>query len=73
MKERWITDEELDANPGLVEDHVGEAAPRLRPGPYRIEGIDLQPCGGPAAAHRGDRGRRHRHREEGQTTGACTS
>jgi misacylated tRNA(Ala) deacylase len=44
---RWITDEELDANPGLVKTMSvkpprGSGRVRL----VEIEGIDLQPCGG---------------------------
>jgi misacylated tRNA(Ala) deacylase len=47
VKERWITDEELDANPGLVKTMSvkpprGSGRVRL----VEIEGIDLQPCGG---------------------------
>ena len=44
---RWITDEELDANPELVrtmsvQPPRGKGAIRL----LEIEGVDLQPCGG---------------------------
>ena len=47
ISERWITDEELDANPGLVKTRSvkpprGSGRVRL----VSIEGIDLQPCGG---------------------------
>jgi len=47
ITERWITDEELDANPGLVKTMSvkpprGSGRVRL----VEIEGIDLQPCGG---------------------------
>ncbi|MGO4571091.1 alanyl-tRNA editing protein [Microvirga sp. 2TAF3] len=47
VTERWITDEELDANPGLVKTMSvkpprGSGRVRL----VEIEGIDLQPCGG---------------------------
>jgi misacylated tRNA(Ala) deacylase len=45
--ERWITDEELDANPGLVKTmsvKPPKGAGRVRL--VEIEGIDLQPCGG---------------------------
>ena len=45
--ERWITDEELDANPGLVK--TMSVKPPRGVGRVRlveIEGIDLQPCGG---------------------------
>jgi misacylated tRNA(Ala) deacylase len=47
VRERWITDEELDANPALVKTMAvkpprGSGRVRL----IEIEGIDLQPCGG---------------------------
>lgn len=47
VTERWITDAELDANPGLVKTMSvkpprGSGRVRL----VEIEGIDLQPCGG---------------------------
>ena len=45
--ERWITDEELDANPSLVKTMTVKpprGAGRVRL--VEIEGIDLQPCGG---------------------------
>lgn len=45
--ERWITDEELDANPNLVKTmsvKPPRGAGRVRL--VEIEGIDLQPCGG---------------------------
>ncbi len=47
VSERWITDEELDANPGLVKTMSvkpprGSGRVRL----VEIAGIDLQPCGG---------------------------
>jgi misacylated tRNA(Ala) deacylase len=47
VRERWITDEELDANPGLVK--TMSVKPPRGGGRVRlveIEGIDLQPCGG---------------------------
>jgi misacylated tRNA(Ala) deacylase len=47
VTERWITDEELDANPGLVK--TMSVKPPRGAGKVRlvaIEGIDLQPCGG---------------------------
>jgi misacylated tRNA(Ala) deacylase len=47
INERWITDEELDANPGLVK--TMSVKPPRGSGRVRlvsIEGIDLQPCGG---------------------------
>jgi misacylated tRNA(Ala) deacylase len=47
ISERWITDAELDANPGLVKTMSvkpprGSGRVRL----VEIEGLDLQPCGG---------------------------
>ena len=47
VSESWITDEELDANPGLVKTMSvkpprGSGRVRL----VRIDEIDLQPCGG---------------------------
>jgi misacylated tRNA(Ala) deacylase len=47
VTDRWITDEELDANPGLVKTMSvkpprGSGRVRL----VEIDGIDLQPCGG---------------------------
>ena len=47
MSMRWITDEELDANPELV--RTMSAPPPRGTGKVRLvnfEGIDLQPCGG---------------------------
>ncbi len=47
VTERWITDAELDANPGLVK--TMSVKPPRGSGRVRlvdIEGIDLQPCGG---------------------------
>ncbi len=47
VSERWITDEELDANPGLVK--TMSVQPPRGTGSIRlveIDGIDLQPCGG---------------------------
>jgi misacylated tRNA(Ala) deacylase len=47
VRERWISDEELLANPGLVKTMavkppIGSGRVRL----INIEGLDLQPCGG---------------------------
>jgi misacylated tRNA(Ala) deacylase len=55
--ERWITDEELDANPGLVKTMSvkpprGSGRVRL----VEIEGIDLQPCGGTHVRRTGEIG-----------------
>jgi misacylated tRNA(Ala) deacylase len=47
VSQRWITDEELLANPGLVK--TMSVKPPMGSGRVRlveIEGIDLQPCGG---------------------------
>lgn len=47
VTDRWIADEELDANPGLVK--TMRVKPPRGSGRVRlieIEGIDLQPCGG---------------------------
>ncbi|GLK72453.1 alanyl-tRNA editing protein [Ancylobacter dichloromethanicus] len=47
VKERWISDEELVANPGLVK--TMSVKPPMGSGKVRlveIEGLDLQPCGG---------------------------
>lgn len=47
VKSRWISDEELAANPGLVK--TMSVKPPMGTGRVRlveIEGIDLQPCGG---------------------------
>ena len=55
---RWISEEELDANPSLVRT-MSVAPPRGR-GTVRvldIEGVDLQPCGGTHVASSGEIGR----------------
>jgi misacylated tRNA(Ala) deacylase len=55
---RWISEEELDANPSLVRT-MSVAPPRGR-GRVRlldIEGVDLQPCGGTHVASSGEIGR----------------
>lgn len=47
VSQRWITDEELDANPGLVK--TMSVQPPRGSGKVRlveIVGLDLQPCGG---------------------------
>jgi misacylated tRNA(Ala) deacylase len=58
VTERWITDEELDANPNLVKTMSvkpprGSGRVRL----IEIEGIDLQPCGGTHVRRTGEIGR----------------
>jgi misacylated tRNA(Ala) deacylase len=55
--QRWITDEDLDANPGLVKTMSvkpprGSGRVRL----IEIEGIDLQPCGGTHVRNTGEIG-----------------
>ncbi len=57
VTERWITDEELDANPTLVKTMSvkpprGSGRVRL----VEIEGIDLQPCGGTHVRRTGEIG-----------------
>ena len=55
---RWISEEELDANPSLVRT-MSVAPPRGR-GRVRvldIEGVDLQPCGGTHVASTAEIGR----------------
>ena len=57
VTERWITDEELDANPNLVKTMAvkpprGTGRVRL----ISIEGIDLQPCGGTHVKRTGEIG-----------------
>jgi misacylated tRNA(Ala) deacylase len=52
VTQRWITDAELDANPGLVRSMSvqpprGSGRVRL----LQIEGVDLQPCGGTHVAN----------------------
>jgi misacylated tRNA(Ala) deacylase len=52
VSQRWITDAELDANPGLVRSMSvqpprGTGRVRL----LEIEGVDLQPCGGTHVAN----------------------
>lgn len=57
VTDEWITDAELDANPGLVKTMSvkpprGSGRIRL----VRIAGIDLQPCGGTHVRHTGEIG-----------------
>jgi misacylated tRNA(Ala) deacylase len=58
VTERWITDAELDVNPGLVKTMTVKpprGAGRVRL--VEIEGIDLQPCGGTHVRRTGEIGR----------------
>jgi misacylated tRNA(Ala) deacylase len=55
---RWIADEELEANPGLIK--TMSVKPPMGTGRVRliaIEGLDLQPCGGTHVARTGEIGR----------------
>ncbi|HRI18375.1 MAG TPA: alanyl-tRNA editing protein [Burkholderiaceae bacterium] len=57
VRHRWITEAELDANPGLVRS-MSVQPPRGQ-GRIRvidIEGVDLQPCGGTHVANTADIG-----------------
>lgn len=58
VTDRWISDEELDANPGLVK--TMSVKPPRGSGQVRlveIAGIDLQPCGGTHVRSTGEIGR----------------
>jgi len=62
VTEDWITDAELEANPGLVK--TMSVAPRKGAGKVRLvrigtedEQVDLQPCGGTHVARTGEIGR----------------
>jgi misacylated tRNA(Ala) deacylase len=58
VNQRYITDAELEANPGLVK--TMSVKPPMGTGRVRlvsIEGLDLQPCGGTHVAHTGEIGR----------------
>jgi len=47
VRHRWISEEELDANPGLVRSMSVQPPRGLgRVRVMEIEGVDLQPCGG---------------------------
>jgi misacylated tRNA(Ala) deacylase len=57
VSHRWIADEELEANPGLVK--TMSVRPPMGTGRVRlvaIEGLDLQPCGGTHVARTGEIG-----------------
>lgn len=58
VTDRWITDAELEANPGLVKTMavkppMGSGKVRL----VKITGLDLQPCGGTHVRRTGEIGR----------------
>lgn len=58
VTDRWITDEELDVNPGLVK--TMRVKPPRGSGRVRlveIAGLDLQPCGGTHVRRTGEIGR----------------
>jgi misacylated tRNA(Ala) deacylase len=58
VSQRWIADEELIANPGLIK--TMSVKPPMGTGRVRlvaIEGLDLQPCGGTHVARTGEIGR----------------
>jgi misacylated tRNA(Ala) deacylase len=61
VRHRWISEAELDANPGLVRS-MSVQPPRTGTGEGRvrvleIEGVDLQPCGGTHVANTAEIGR----------------
>ena len=47
VRQRWISEDELDANPGLVRSMSVQPPRGLgRVRVIEVEGVDLQPCGG---------------------------
>lgn len=57
VRHRWISEEELDANPGLVRSMSVQPPRGLgRIRVLEIEGVDLQPCGGTHVSHTGEVG-----------------
>ncbi len=57
VRHRWITEAELDANPGLVRSMSVQPPRGLgRVRVLEIEGVDLQPCGGTHVANTADVG-----------------
>lgn len=57
VRHRWITEAELDANPGLVRSMSVQPPRGLgRVRVLEIEGIDLQPCGGTHVSNTADVG-----------------
>jgi misacylated tRNA(Ala) deacylase len=58
VRHRWISEEELDANPGLVRSMSVQPPRGLgRVRVLEIEAVDLQPCGGTHVANTADIGR----------------
>ena len=58
VRHRWISEDELDANPGLVRSMSVQPPRGLgRIRVLEIEGVDLQPCGGTHVANTADIGR----------------
>ena len=57
VRHRWISEAELDANPGLVRSMSVQPPRGLgRVRVLEIEGVDLQPCGGTHVANTADVG-----------------
>ena len=57
VRQRWISEDELDANPGLVRSMSVQPPRGLgRIRVLEIEGVDLQPCGGTHVANTADVG-----------------
>lgn len=57
VRQRWISEDELDANPGLVRSMSVQPPRGLgRVRVVDIEGVDLQPCGGTHVASTADIG-----------------
>jgi misacylated tRNA(Ala) deacylase len=57
VRHRWISEAELDANPGLVRSMSVQPPRGLgRVRVLEIEGVDLQPCGGTHVANTRDIG-----------------
>jgi misacylated tRNA(Ala) deacylase len=57
VRHRWISEDELDANPGLVRSMSVQPPRGLgRVRVLEIEGVDLQPCGGTHVANTADIG-----------------
>jgi misacylated tRNA(Ala) deacylase len=57
VRHRWISEEELDANPGLVRSMSVQPPRGLgRVRVLEVEGVDLQPCGGTHVSNTADIG-----------------